>query len=236
MTESYHNESSDSPHYVYSLAYPESMGSRVFYVGKGIGRRIHDHEWQAHNPQYKGHKVSIIRKIEQADERIVKTKLACFATHEEACLYEIALIFFMDGLANKTTGGDGTMGLIPTETARKNMSKAGKGRPKSIEHRRKISEAKKGQPKPWPKGKPLFTPEQQCKINEHNTGSRRTPEARARMREAQKRIAAFHPCTPETRLKRSLAQKGKPKSAETRRKMSEARLNWHKRHLHQSSP
>jgi hypothetical protein len=33
--------------YVYTLAYPESMGGQIFYVGMGTGHRINAHEREA---------------------------------------------------------------------------------------------------------------------------------------------------------------------------------------------
>src|SRR4051812_14655876 len=59
--------------YVYIHAYPESMGGAVFYVGKGIGDRIDQHEEEAHH----GHqceKCDIIRSIWAVGERVVKRK------------------------------------------------------------------------------------------------------------------------------------------------------------------
>jgi len=37
----------DEEHYVYTLAYPESMDGYVFYAGKGVGDRINHHETEA---------------------------------------------------------------------------------------------------------------------------------------------------------------------------------------------
>lgn len=135
------------PHYVYALMYPESMGGRIFYIGKGIGHRIDDHEVEArlkglkkgHNP----HKVNTIRKIWREGEQIGKKKLAFFETHEEAILYEIALIFFLPGLTNATGGGDGLSMYTVTEKHRRHNSEASKEKWKNEEYRRKISEAQK---------------------------------------------------------------------------------------------
>jgi len=104
--------------YVYALAYPESMGGRLFYVGRGIGHRINAHEREArkgemHNP----YKVNVIRKLWVNGEQVVRKKLAFFDTDEEAALYEIALIFFLGSLTNLTAGGDGRIrGCITEKT------------------------------------------------------------------------------------------------------------------------
>jgi hypothetical protein len=85
--------------YVYTLAYPESMGGVVFYVGKGCGNRIDRHEREAKNGGT-SYKCRVIYEILADGEQIVKTILACFATDKESRVYEAALIFFMDGLTN----------------------------------------------------------------------------------------------------------------------------------------
>ena len=38
-------------HYVYTYAYPESMGGYIFYIGKGKGKRIDAHEHEALSAQ-----------------------------------------------------------------------------------------------------------------------------------------------------------------------------------------
>lgn len=228
----------NKPHYIYTLAYPESMGGAVFYIGKGVGKRIHEHEGEARRG-VKSHKCNIIRKIWTNDDQVVKTKLAFFETHEEACLYEIALIFFMDGLVNLTYGGDGAPGAVPSEETLLKRSMALKGRAVSAEHRRKISESRKGR-----KGHPM-SEETQRKIYESNLGRVFSEETRRKISEAHKgrTFTAEHrqklseantrrrPATPETRAKMSAGLKGRtvPRhSEEHRRKNSEA----HKGKIH----
>ncbi len=244
----------NKPHYTYTLAYPESMGGAVFYIGKGVGKRIHEHEGEARRG-VKSHKCNIIRKIWTNDEQVVKTKLAFFETHEEACLYEIALIFFFEGLVNLTYGGDGAPGVVPSEETLRKRSIALKGRAVSVEHRRRISESRKGK-----KGHPM-SEETQRKIHESNIGRVFSEETRRKISEAHKgrTITAEHrqklseankrrsPATSETRArmsaslkgrtlpapseehrrKNSDAHKGKIHSEETRRKMSEANKGKH---------
>src|SRR5439155_20858846 len=75
--------------------------------------------------------------------------VALFHFYEEATAYEIALIFFMDGLGrltNRTIGGEGTPGAIVSVETRQKRSKALKGRKHSAEHVRKSADAKRGQP------------------------------------------------------------------------------------------
>jgi len=87
----------------------------------------------------------------------------------------------------------------------------------SEEHRRKISEAAKGKPRPWLSGKHNGMYGRSGESNP-NYGKHHSEEARAKMSEAAKgRVFS-----EETRAKMSLAGKGKPKTEETKRKMSEA--------------
>ncbi len=128
------NESEkDSPHYIYVLMYPEDYPDEqhacsVFYVGKGSGKRIFDHEREARRG-IQSYKCNVIRKIWAANCQVVKTILAYFEAHEEALQYEIALIFFMGGLTNKTYGGEGTVGLVHTEEECRRRSESKKGKP-----------------------------------------------------------------------------------------------------------
>lgn len=96
----------DPKYYVYTLAYPDG---KVFYVGKGCGQRIDDHERVARK-RYgilkNMTKVNIIREIWASGEDVLKKKLAHFETEEQAYEYESALIFF---LLNLTNGGEGAI-------------------------------------------------------------------------------------------------------------------------------
>jgi hypothetical protein len=218
-------------HYVYTLAYPESMGGRVFYIGKGMNRRINHHEQEARRG-IETHKCRIIRKIWTSGEQIVKTKVAHFETDKEACMYEVALIFFMDGLTNETDGGEGVRGL--SEEGRRKMSEATKRQMLSEERRRKLSEARKGirlsdetrrkisEAQKGRIGKP-HSEEARRKMSVTRKGRSPSEEARQRMSNAQKGKRY----TEEDRHKMSEARKGKPgkkPSEETRRKMSQSHM------------
>lgn len=99
------NEFPDKP-YVYTLAYPDG---KVFYVGKGTGNRIDDHERQA-RIGIRSHKCSVIRKIWKEGGQVLRQKVAFFDTEDEAYQFEIHLIAFFGGkeeLTNKADGGEG---------------------------------------------------------------------------------------------------------------------------------
>lgn len=145
--------------YTYTLAYPESMGGTIFYVGKGTGRRVHQHETDARAvPLVKSHKNNAIRKIWAAGEQVAKRKEAYFATEEEAFMHEIALIVLMrpyGNLTNLTDGGEGISGLHHSEAARQKIGESSKTRvrkPLSEAARQRISDAGKGR-SPANKGK-----------------------------------------------------------------------------------
>lgn len=132
-------------HYTYTLAYPDG---RVFYVGKGSGHRIYQHEIEARSTYVENpYKCNVIRKIWADGGKVVRKKAAFFDTHEEATELEIALIFLMrpyGNLTNLTDGGDGAMGTTVSAKTRQKMSASRKGKPKSEAHRKKISTANMG--------------------------------------------------------------------------------------------
>lgn len=81
--------------YVYALAYPDG---KIFYIGKGQGDRINQHEKEAFEGskavyQYKNHaKCEVIRKIWQSGGVVQKMILFRTKNEEEALMYEWALI------------------------------------------------------------------------------------------------------------------------------------------------
>ena len=87
--------------YVYTLAYPELMGGRVFYIGKGTIThnprvdRINDHERKVKNGVWdcNEHKRETIKQIVDAGQEIVKNKIAYFEQETDAYMYEWALVF-----------------------------------------------------------------------------------------------------------------------------------------------
>lgn len=88
-------------YYVYTLAYPESMGGAVFYVGKGAVTpssrldRIDDHERKVKNGTWdcNERKREVIGQILDVGENVVKNKVAYFEQEKDAYMYEWALIF-----------------------------------------------------------------------------------------------------------------------------------------------
>jgi hypothetical protein len=100
-------------YYVYTLAYPDG---RIFYVGKGQGDRMHQHEKEArryHYPQMahyfpeEGDKIRVILEIWASGGQVVKTKVFETDNEEEANEHEKLFIAQCDPrtLTNRTKGG-----------------------------------------------------------------------------------------------------------------------------------
>ena len=87
----------------------------VFYVGKGTGNRINDHESEARKGM-QSHKCNIIRQEWANGEEIIKQKIAFFDNEEDAYQLEVLLINFFgrENLANGTDGGEGGPGRPST--------------------------------------------------------------------------------------------------------------------------
>jgi hypothetical protein len=100
-------------YYTYELAYPESMGGAVFYVGKGKTEekpwqdRINAHEREA----MRGHdcqRHQIIRRIWENGEEVIKRKVFETDVEQDALIYEwvlVNLIYGRENLANMTAAG-----------------------------------------------------------------------------------------------------------------------------------
>lgn len=168
-------------HYVYTHAYPDDMGGYVFYIGKGIGNRIDRHEQYAKQGR-KDHKCNVIRKIWVNGGQVIKTKVAFFATHKEALLYEQALIVLMrpyGHLTNLTDGGEGSLGLSreTSEKTRYKLSEAAKGKRHSEETLRKMSEKRRGK---------KFSEEHRRELSKARRTSLAAQEQLHKLHEAQK--------------------------------------------------
>lgn len=98
------------PFYVYTLAYPESMGGAIFYVGKGKGNRIDMHEVDAREHKHVDNplKLATIREIWACGEEVTKRKVAEFENEMDAYMYEWALMnmtAYAYTLTNVSRGG-----------------------------------------------------------------------------------------------------------------------------------
>jgi transcriptional regulator with XRE-family HTH domain len=75
-------------YYVYTLAKPDGT---VFYIGKGIGKRIIQHEYEARKG-IQSAKCDVIREIWATGGEVVKTKHGEFVKESDALSYERYLI------------------------------------------------------------------------------------------------------------------------------------------------
>jgi len=186
-----------------------------YYIGKGKGNRA-----------YRRSKTDIKPPKDKSRILILKKNL----TEEEAFKHEIYMIAVFGRkdlgtgiLHNKTNGGDGFSGFVPSEETRKKLSEANKGRTFSQEHkeklsiirkginlsedtRRKIGESGRGRT-PWNKGKTL-SEETKRKISEAHTGKSLSEETKRKISEMNKGRSK-PPLSEDTRRKISEANKGR---------------------------
>jgi predicted GIY-YIG superfamily endonuclease len=177
-------ESFPVKYYVYLL----KDGDKIFYVGKGTGKRMYQHAAQARAGKRRSPCLCKIRKMEREGRRVIYERVLLTEDAEEAFRKEVELIaqFGIDNLTNLTHGGEGARRITT-----------------SPEHREKIRQ----------KLKQLFA-EGRLSHPQRPPGALRrgTPEAAAW--EAHKRhlseVLKGRPRGPdssETRRKKSAAQK-----------------------------
>lgn len=109
--------------YVYTLAHPNGQ---IFYVGKGVNRRIARHEYEARQG-CTCEKCEHIRSIWAAGEKVVRTVVFESRKEADALDYECRLIASIgrENLFNKTNGGEGQAqvpgGIVSTQQFRREM-------------------------------------------------------------------------------------------------------------------
>ena len=169
-----------------------------YYIGKGKGERIYKKGSGEVNPPKDKSRVIYLKQN---------------LTEEEAFRHEIYMIDVFGRkdlgtgiLRNKTNGGEGVSGWVPSEETKIKMSESGKVKIFSEEHRRKLSESGKNK---------IFSEETKRKMSEANKGKILSEETKKRMSEAQKGKIF----SEQHRIK--LSEANKNPSEETRRKISE---------------
>jgi hypothetical protein len=199
---------SRSDFYVYVLFRENGV---PFYVGKGQKSRWLDHEAGARRGE-RGHRFSIIRKMQARGAEVPKVKLHEGLTEIVAHEYEVALITAIGRhprgpLVNLTNGGEGVSDPAPEVRAK--LAAAASSRERSREERAKISAALIGK---------RLSAERIASQNAGKLGKKRSLLARQHMSKAQHgRII-----TPEARAKLRAINLGKRHSQDTRAKMSAA--------------
>lgn len=121
-------------YYVYVLARPDG---RLFYVGKGQGDRVFDHDAIA-KKGHRCHKCNVIRKIRRSGKQVQHYIVFTTDDEQEALDYEMTMIamFGRDMLTNQSDGGEGMRN--PTAEYRAKHSRAGKARWKDPAFRAKM--------------------------------------------------------------------------------------------------
>lgn len=225
----------DSPDkfYVYEHWRPDE--GVIFYVGKGHARRAYD--W--HRGRNRWHKF-IVAKLRAAGLKVEVRIVHRSMLEVDALAKERELIAHWRSLGadlvNLTDGGDGPSGRKHSEEWKTANSARMKGRKWSDESRAKMSESMKGNTNSLGKKKPQDVID---RIAAANRGKKRTPELKAHLSAIRKANPTFlgRHHTPEAIEKIKAKQigvpkpesvklnmRGKPKSDEHKKKLSEVNL------------
>ena len=182
---------------------------------KYVGQHHYHLEKLDSNYHGSGHIIKQIYK--KRPETLKEVYLKTCYTQEELDEWEQYYIKFYDTLyPNGYNLEEGGRGGVPSEDARRKMSKAKKGKRHSDEHRKKLSKAAKGK---------HISEETKKKISESTSGEKNHMFGKHHSNETKKKIGEASKgryYSEEARRKMSKAKKGKKLSEEHRRKLSEA--------------
>jgi plasmid stability protein len=212
----------------YAYVIREPLSRLPIYIGKGQGRRAHDHSKPGRNSD-------IGLKIRELRIAGLDPEIQIVPADSEADAFEMEeLLISMAGridlgtgpLLNRTSGGQGWSHSEATK-ARISASKTGKPRPDLVgrvvseETREKLRQAHLGRKFPF-KARGPHSEERKAKISAARMGYSMPAEVREKISAAQK----GHVHSSETKAKMSASLKGRPKSEETRARISKARLEY----------
>lgn len=240
-------EDEDRKYYVYIYLDPRKPGDYVygdykfknepFYVGKGKNKRYKEHLTDARSMKKDGtytyidHRCSKIRKIkEETDKDPIIKKIKTNLSEDLSFQLEIGLIKLIGRddlnngpLVNKTDGGEGFSGYVPTEEQieANRIRNTGENHPNwgkciSEETKKKISEAHMGM---------QFSEEHLKNLSLSHMGKPQSEETRRKRGESLRgENHHFYGKTfsDEHKKKLSITQTGKKLSEETKRKIAES--------------
>lgn len=98
--------------YVYLLCDPDT--EEPFYVGKGAGRRIDQHERSFLDGNIEKHR--IIHQIQEQGKQVLKKKIAEFAEEQDAYIYEwVTINMYRERIVNMRPGGNRIRNALPVK-------------------------------------------------------------------------------------------------------------------------
>lgn len=217
--------------YVYYLIDPST--SRVFYVGKGTGERCHEHVSMVQRAQRlpNPHLENKIKKILRQGALPLVRKV--FHTNSEARAWareksEIKT-FGLKNLCNITSGGEGCAGVKQSAEWVEKRVKTYRGKPLTIEHRRKIGESQVGKVVSSASREKMRKSHSGVKLGPHSEEHKRkiglSNRGKTRDRATREQISKTlrgRKQSEATCKKRSIALSGHATSKETREKISRA--------------
>lgn len=121
----------NNQHYVYVLRRPNG---RPFYVGKGVGNRVFEHENEARHPndwRSNAHKLNVIRSILRSGETLLyeidftSTDAAAAYAREAELIGAMKRLHEGGSLTNLAPGGGSTAGPAPASKARHSATLGG---------------------------------------------------------------------------------------------------------------
>jgi hypothetical protein len=200
----------------YTYVYLREDGT-PYYIGKGKGKRAYNKSKGEVRPPKDKSKIIFLKQN---------------LTEEEAFKHEVYMIAVFGRkdlgtgiLHNKTNGGDGTSGWVPTEEWKKKLSEVNKGKLYSEEYKKKMSEILKGRIISEETKRKMSKPkteETKRKMSKANKGANNPNYGKSHSEETKRKISEGmkgRKLSEETKIKMS-----KPKTEETKKKMSSAQI------------
>ena len=210
---------SNSIYIFYVYAYIRSKDSingkagTPYYIGKGKGKRMYDKRHSINLPKNESFIVILESNL---------SEIGALALERRYIKWFGRIDNNTGILRNRTDGGEGSSGIIVSEDTKYKISAIHKGRKRSEETRKKMSESHKNMTEETRKkmsdAKKKMSVETKLKIGEYNKNKYVSEETRKKISDSLK--GKTH--SEETRKKISDSLKSKSRSEETKKKMRDA--------------